>query len=214
MLRGWLLATMGYREEPATELARALRIAKEQDDLETVGWTHGTYVWLARFSGDTDAALAHATQAYEIGERIGDAFSRAWALFWLGTAHLVLGDGGEAIVAFEGSLALSREARTGLEGEAVRLAALAEALLAAGEHERALGVAREAVAIALERGNDATLPWAYRVLAESVLAGSGDDKVAAAKDALERATAAVEASGARGELQFIERVRAKLVPLI
>src|SRR5262249_34729981 len=151
---------------------------------------------------------------YEIGERIGDAFSRPWSLFWLGTAHLLLGDSSEAIAAFEGSLALSREARTGLEGESFRVTGLAEALLAAGEHERALGVSREAVAIALERGNDAALPWAYRVLAASMLAGNGDGRVAKAKDALERATAAVEETGARAELQFIERVREKLVPLV
>jgi tetratricopeptide (TPR) repeat protein len=214
MMRGFILGWMGYREEPATELERALRIAQEQEDLETLGWTHGAYVWLARMSGDTDGLLAHATQAYEIGERIGDAFSRTTALGWLGVSHLVLGDNGEAVAAFDGALALSREARTGLEGESVRVTGLAEALLAAGEHERALAVSREAVAIALERGNDAALPWAYRVLAESLLAGSGDGRVAKAKDALDRATEAVEMTGARGELQFIERVREKLVPLV
>jgi adenylate cyclase len=213
MVRGFILMWMGYREEAATDLERALRVAKEQDDLETVGWTHGAYVWLARFSGDADGALAHATQAYEIGERIGDAFSRALARYYLGQAHLMLGDSGEAIAAFEGSLALSREARTGLESESLRLAALAEALLAAGEHERALGTAREAIAVALERGSDSALPRAYRVLAELVLAGSGDDRIAAATDALDKATAAVEATGARGELQFIELVRERLIPV-
>src|SRR5262249_44955267 len=166
-----------YREDSATELERALRIAKEQDDLETRGWAHGAYVSLARFSGDSDGALAHATQAYEIGERIGDAFSRALAQYYLGYAHLMLGDSDDAIAAFEGSLARSRQARTGLEGEALRLTALAEVLLLAGDHERARATAEESVTTALQRGSEVALPAAYRVLAEALLAGSSEGRV-------------------------------------
>jgi tetratricopeptide (TPR) repeat protein len=97
MMRGLILGMMGYREEPASELERALRIATEREDFEILGWTHGAHVWLARYGGRTDNVLAHATQACEIGERIGDAFSRAWARYYLGSAQLLVGESAEAI---------------------------------------------------------------------------------------------------------------------
>lgn len=213
MTRGWLLTMMGYREEPAGEFERALRIAAEHEDFEVVGWTHATYVWLARYSGETEGVIAHATQTYEIGERIGDAFSRANALFNLGWAHLLQGDPAEAIAAIEQAIVRSRESRTGLEQESIRRTALAEALLAAGQPERALDTAQQAVTLARERASEVSLPWSYRVEAEALLAGGAEGRVAAARDALEKATAAVEATGARGELPFIERARAMLVPV-
>jgi adenylate cyclase len=213
MTRAFILIAMGYQEEPASELERALRIATEHEDFEALGWTHGAFVWLARYSGQTDNVLAHATQAFEIGERIGDAFSRAWALFYLGHAHLMLGESAEAIAAFERSIARSRESRTGLESEPQRLAGLSEALLKAGHHERALETAQEAVGLALERGTEASLTQCYRALAEALLAGGAEGRVVAAKEALDRAAAAVEATGARGELPFIERAREQLIPV-
>jgi class 3 adenylate cyclase/tetratricopeptide (TPR) repeat protein len=212
MVRGWVLTLMGYREEPSSELERALRVAHEHDDLETVGWTHGAYVVLARFTGETEGVMAHATQAYEIGERMGDAFSRALGAFYVGWAHLLLGEPAAAIAGIEDSIARSRESRTGLEQEPLRLATLAEALLAAGQQERALDTAQEAVTIGLARASEFSLPWSYRVRAEALLAGGSGD-LAASTEALDKATAAVEATGARGELPFIERVREKLIPV-
>jgi tetratricopeptide (TPR) repeat protein len=213
MTRASILIEMGYREEAASELERALRIATEHEDFETVGWTHGTHVWLARIGGPTDNVLAHATHAYEIGERIGDAFSRAWALYYLGYAHLILGESAEAIAAFEGSITCSRESRTGLESEPRRLAGLSQALLMAGDQKRALKAARESVALALERASELALGEGYRALAEALLAGGDAGRVAAATEALDDAAAAVKATGARVELPFIERVRQNLIPL-
>ena len=156
--------------------------------------------------------MAHAMQACQIAERIGDAFSHANALYYLGLAHMLCAETDEAIAAFEGAIAGSRESRTGLETEALRLAGLAEALLAADDCERALATAQQSVTTALERGSDVSLPVSYRVLAEALLAAGGEGKTAAAAEALERAVVAVEATGARGELPFIERVREKLIP--
>jgi adenylate cyclase len=210
LMRALILGMMGYQEEPTSELERAMRLAGEHEDVETLGWTHSVYVWLARYRGKTDDVLAHGTQAYEIGERIGDAFSRAWALDCLGRAHLMLGESAEAIAALDGAIALSRESRTGLESEPNRLAALSEALLVAGDRQRALATARESVAIALERGSEASLTQCYPALAEALLAGGDEGRVAAAREALDSAAAAVKATGARAELPFIERVREKL----
>jgi tetratricopeptide (TPR) repeat protein len=213
MARGLILCNMGYFEEAASELDRALRVAQEQGNLETQGWVHGAYVPLARSTEELETVLSHATQAYEIAERIGSAFSRVQALYFLGYARLMIGEPDEAIAALERSIELGREARTGLELEALRFAGLSEALLSAGDHQRALDAAQESVTLSRERGNEVVLAISYRVLAEALLAGDGPGKVAAAKEALEQAAAAAEATGARAELPFIERARARLIPV-
>jgi class 3 adenylate cyclase/tetratricopeptide (TPR) repeat protein len=212
-MRGVILCSMGYLEESASELDRALRVAQEQGDLSTQGWIHSCYVLLARHTGDLETVLSHATQGYEIAERIGDAFSRVWALFYLGFARFMIGEADEAITAIESAIELGREARTGLESEALRIAGLSEALLSAGDHQRALDAAQESVRLARERGNESTLAISHRVLAEALLAGDGPDRVATATEALDQAAAAAEATGARAELPFIERARTQLIPV-
>jgi class 3 adenylate cyclase/tetratricopeptide (TPR) repeat protein len=213
MLRGVLLNNMGYPEEAATILERALETAAEHDDHETEIWTHMNWVGLARSTGQIELALGHATQAYQLAERIGGAFSRIWALYNLGYARFMAGESSEAITAIERSIELGREARTGLEAESQRVAGLAEALLSAGDCGRALQAAEESVRLASERGNEGMLAICYRVLAEALMASDGPGKVAAAQEALEKATAAAEATGFRSELPFIERAREKLVPV-
>ncbi len=211
--RSLILTSMGYLEESASELDRALRVAQEQRDLETQGWAHGGYVWLARYTGELKTVLSHATQGYEIAERIGDVISRVVALYSLGFARFMVGEADEAIAAIERSIELGREARTGLEFESLRIAGLSEVLLSAGDHQRALDAGQESVTLARERGNEAVLPISYRVLAEALLAGDGPDRVAATRQALDQAAAAAEATGARAELPFIERARSRLIPV-
>jgi class 3 adenylate cyclase/tetratricopeptide (TPR) repeat protein len=211
--RSQLLGNMGYLDEATSELDRALRVAREQEDIENQGWIHSCYVVLALYTGELETVLSRATQGYEIAERIGTAFSRIYALYYLGYARLMIGEPDEAIAAIERSIELGRETRTGLEQESVRFAGLSEALLSAGDRQRALDAAQESVTLARERGNEATLAISRRVLAEALLAGDGPDKVAAAKEALEAAAAAAEATGARAELPFIERARARLIPV-
>ncbi len=213
MMRGMILCTMGYPEESASEFDRALRVAQEQGDLETQGWAHSCYVWLLRFTGELETVLSHATQGYEIAERIGGAFSRVVALYFLGYARFMIGETDEAVAAIGRSIELGREARTGLEQESVRFAGLAEALLSAGDRQRALDAAQESVTLARERGNEVTLAISHRVLAEALLVGDGPDRVTMAKEALDQAVAAAEATGARAELPFIERARARLIPV-
>jgi tetratricopeptide (TPR) repeat protein len=138
---------------------------------------------------------------------------RSHTSYNLGLARIMAGEAIEAVIALERSIELGREARTALEQESLRVAALSEALLSAGDGARALAAAEESVAIARESGNEAMLPVCYRVLAEALLASDGSGKVAAAQEALEKAAAAAEATGLRSELPFIERVREKLVPV-
>jgi class 3 adenylate cyclase/tetratricopeptide (TPR) repeat protein len=211
LMRGQILAGMGYPEEAASSLERALPAAQGQGDLESEGWAHMAYVSLARINGQTELALGHATQGYELAERIGSAFSRIWALYNLGYARFMVGETDEAIVALERSIELGREARTGLENDSYRVAGLSEALLSAGDTARALQAAEESVSLARERGSEMSFAICYRVLAEALLASDRPGKIAAAQEALEKATEATEATGFRSELLFIERAREKLV---
>jgi class 3 adenylate cyclase/tetratricopeptide (TPR) repeat protein len=210
-MKGVILPSMGYPEEAELSLERALQTAREQGDPETEGWAHVGYVWLARWTGEAESALAHATRAYEIAERIGDAFSRLWAIFWLGYARHLSGKSSEAIAAIEQSIELGREARTALEVESLRLAALAEALLGSGDRAAAVHAAQESVRVARERSNEGMLAFACRVLADALLSSDESGRTAAAEEALNSATAAAEATGLRAELQFIEGTREKLV---
>jgi hypothetical protein len=124
----------------------------------------------------------------------------------------MLGEAEEAIIALEGSIELARESRTGREMESMRLALLSEAKLSIGDREGALQSAQEAVATGTEQGSAVFLPLSYRVLAEALLAGEDASETVAAQAALESARAALEATGARAELPFIERAREKLIP--
>jgi class 3 adenylate cyclase/tetratricopeptide (TPR) repeat protein len=211
MMRAVILTGMGYCEEAAALLEHALQAAQEAEDLVTEGWIHTNHVGLARINGQTELVLGHATQAYELAERIGDAFSRIWALYNLGYARFMVGEAKEAIAALERSIELGREARTALESESLRVAGLSEALLSTGDAGTALEAAQESVRLARERGNEGMLAICYRVLAEALLASDGQGKVTAAQEALEKATAAAEATGFRSELPYIERAREKLV---
>jgi tetratricopeptide (TPR) repeat protein len=148
----------------------------------------------------------------EIAERHGSALVRIWALNSRGFACLMLGEAEEAIVALEGSIELARESRTGGAAVSMVLALVSEAKLSVGERQGALQCAQKAVASANEHGSALFLPLSYRVLAEALLAGQDANEALAAQAALESARAAVEATGARAELPFIERAREKLMP--
>jgi len=213
MMRGVVLSSMGYVEEAEASFERALKVARDQGDTETEGWAQMTYVWIAHASGKAEQALAHATQGYEIAERMGSTFSRVWATYYLGYARHMVGGSQEGAALIDRSVEVGREARTALEFESQRLAALSEARLGAGDPAGALEAAEESVQLAHDRSNEAMLPFGYRALAEALLASEKPGRIAAAKEALEAATTAAEATGMRAELPLIERARQKLVPV-
>jgi adenylate cyclase len=210
--KGQALCFMGRLEESASTFEVAQGVAVEQGDVEAEAVISVTSVWLARFTGQTEQVLSHVSRAHEIAERHGAAVVRIWSLNSRGFACLMLGEAEEAIVALEGSIEVARESRTGREGEPMRLALLSEAKLSLGDRRHALKSAQRAVAIATEQGSAVFLPLSYRVLAEALLAGEDANGTVAAQAALESARAAVEATGVRAELPFIERAREKLIP--
>ena len=58
--RGYILSTMGRHDEAEAELDRAVRLARQHGDAENLAWSHAAYVWVAYFTGSTEAAPGHA----------------------------------------------------------------------------------------------------------------------------------------------------------
>ena len=145
-----------------------------------------------------------AQRNYELTERLGDVFSRQWALVYLGLVHLERGDAESALDYVERGDRLYREAMgNGGEAEALRTALIAEALLALGRVPEALKRAEQAAAVARERALLWSLPRALRVLARARIASDEPGVEEALAEAEEVATR----SGHAIELDAIRAIR-------
>jgi tetratricopeptide (TPR) repeat protein len=152
VFKGGIASYLGNLDEAHSSIEVGMKLARENGDIETVGWGHMWATWLAYLSGDFEAVLSHAQQAVEIAERLGDSFSRAWAWSWLGIAYRVRDQWQESIEALERAMTISRDRHTAVEGTDWRLALLAESMLGAGDPERARALAAESVELAHARG--------------------------------------------------------------
>ncbi len=182
----------------------ALRIAAEQNDPETASWTRGNLAVLLAMRGDLDSALGLAQRNYELTERLGDVFSRHWALFYLGFVRLERGDAEGALDSLERGDRLYREAMgDGGEAETWREALIAEALVGVGRVPEGLARAERAIAIVRDRGLLWGLPRALRTLAQARLAAGEPG----AGELLDEAERVAKDSGRAVELKGIETVR-------
>ena len=140
--------------------------------------------------GEPDAAHAHAQQFLESAERIGDAFSRSWAWLWVGWTESMLGRHAQAVEALNRSLAISRDQRSAVEGEAHPPHRARRGASRLGDAEQARRLVGEALAsVAAGRSQrhleiDAQLMLA-RILLESTGADAADEIEAAVTRALE-----------------------------
>ncbi|HEX6652032.1 MAG TPA: adenylate/guanylate cyclase domain-containing protein [Thermoleophilaceae bacterium] len=209
-LKGLVLTDMGELDEARRMLDQARKIAGEQGDSETVAWSHMKSCWLGYFLGDSEAALGHAQQALEISERIGEPFSRAWSWTFLGLAKWMRGEWQAAVEAYERARAISTERRTAIEGEAVRLAFLAECHFRLGDLERARALVAEAIASADERGRPADQITGRLVLARILLGSSGRGAREQIEAALSRALELADVTGAKA---FVPLVHVELAEL-
>jgi tetratricopeptide (TPR) repeat protein len=215
LIKGMALNIMGRPEQAKSAMERALVLAQEHGDLETAGYAKQNFALVAWPTGRmTESERSLAAEALDNAQRTGSTQARVQALACLGVAHLGLGQVDQAIPAFERSVTLALETRTGHEVLPMWQTGLVDALLLAGDHATALDTARDALARAERYGTEAWLPTCHRALADAMLASGESDAHAAARQALESAVAAVTVTGARYELPFIERTREKLALVI
>jgi class 3 adenylate cyclase/tetratricopeptide (TPR) repeat protein len=210
MTRSFLLAYLGRLKDAVNGLDTAMQLARDEGDVEVLGYTHANRAWLARETGELESALAHAGQAVDIAERMGNAYARTQAYSCLALAHASREEWDQAVEAGEQSLAISRERRTGVQFEPWTLATLAEAYLARGDGSRARATAEQAVAIA--RGSHIKIfePIALRSLARILRASEGAGARAEVKAALSRALALAKEMGARSEEPLVHVELAEL----
>ena len=149
---GLVLTENGRIEEARATVDRALRLAREHDDIESLCWSHTQYALLDYASGEVRDGLEHARAGAEIAERIGSAFSRMIAYCVMGFAHLARGEWAEAIAVEEEALRIMSASRTGLQYEALSLAAVAEAQLRLGDLESARASAARGAEVAERAG--------------------------------------------------------------
>jgi class 3 adenylate cyclase/tetratricopeptide (TPR) repeat protein len=196
-VKGFFLTHLGELEEARRLIEQGRKIAREQGDIETVGFSHQHSAGLAYFIGEPEAALGRARQALEIAERIGSAMSRSYAWSWLGRAEQLRGEWRRAIEAPERCGAIARKGHTVGELECWRLALLGESYLGLGDPQRARTLAAEGLAIARVRGHVAAETHASLALARVLLGSAGPAAGAEIEATLARALELARDTGAR-----------------
>jgi class 3 adenylate cyclase/tetratricopeptide (TPR) repeat protein len=209
--RSRALQLMGQLDASRREAELATTRAREREDLETLTSVYDHVVFLAYVAGDAEAALAHALRAREYQEGRCSLISVGAAQGALGLAHTLRGDWDEAIRAFGEAVAAERRAQ--LSDVPRLLSYLAEALLRAGDPQRARGAADEAVALA-ERSHIRVYECQARIARARVRLHDGPDARADVEADLARAAALVEETGARVWTPFIHAARAELARLV
>jgi tetratricopeptide (TPR) repeat protein len=181
--KGYALAFLGQLAEARQLIERGMGIAREQGDIETLGWGYQMSAFLAYLVGEPESGRANARQGVEIAERIGDSYARAAAWYFLGAAETMQGQWKEAIEAVERSRAIAEHRRTAAGLEPVCLMLLAESHLGLGELERARGLAERAAELAHAGGQRITEPRAHIAVARVLLGSAG----ASAREEIEAA---------------------------
>ena len=150
--RSQLLAERGRLDEARATAGRAMQLAREHDDIESLGWSHNQHALFDYYVGEPRDGLEHARKGVELAEQTHSAFSRATAYCLLGYGHLSREEWIEAIEAEEEALRIMRDTRTGMQYEPLSLAAIAEAQLALGDAESARDMARRGAEVAARYG--------------------------------------------------------------
>jgi class 3 adenylate cyclase/tetratricopeptide (TPR) repeat protein len=201
--KGGMLASIGRMDEARDLIERGAKLSREQDDIETLGWSHMWRVWHSYCSGEGDGMLAHAQQALEIAERIGDWFSRTWSWYWLGFAQVERGEFGQAVEALERSRSISEERRTAVEAETYRLAILGEAYAGLGDTERARVLTEQGMELGRKNGQAPGEILAILAFARVMRASLGAAARSQVEPALARGFELAESSGSKSMVPLL-----------
>jgi class 3 adenylate cyclase/tetratricopeptide (TPR) repeat protein len=206
------LMTLGRFEEARRAIAEGTELCRRWDR-ESLGWTHTFHCSLALWGGEPGGpeAVAHGRQAVEIAEAIGDSFSRVVASTWLGLAHGVAGDAGEAVDILRHCLEMVEELGVAREFEPLVRSRLAEALAALGERDRAIEECELAIDLAAQRGLATTAPGVRVTLAEILIERDGPGDLGSASSLLDEAEQLARELGQRPHVAHSLGIRARLL---
>jgi tetratricopeptide (TPR) repeat protein len=143
--KGWWGAWAG-RGADATNAENeiGLKIVRDQNQTEVVGWIYGQYAQLEELTGESHQALSRGQQSLENAEKAGSPAGQVFGYAAIGHAFLILGQSADAIQALEQADALIRERHVFIHWRPICLALLAEAYVD-GDPGRARGCAGEAI---------------------------------------------------------------------
>lgn len=207
---GKLLVDFGRLDDGVRDLERAALLARQHGDVEVLGFAHRDRVSVARIRGETATALAHARETMRIAGQLGSPFFRASACLAFGQAHILGTQWPQALEALEEALAIARAGQAGVETEALALAWLAGVHRGRGDLGRALAVADEALAAAVQRRTQLTECIAHIARARVLLRVNATGSRLDIEGALARALQLVEETGARSNEPFVRLELARL----
>lgn len=205
------LMALGRFAEARAALADGAELCRRWDR-ESLGWTYMFQCAIVLWGGEPAGpeTLAHARQAVEIAERIGDAFSRSGAIGWLGMAHALCGEHDEAAPHLDRALELIAERRANLEFEPGLRSFRAERFAARGEMDEAVAEADLVLRLAEERAVVAYLPRMRETAARLLIARGGADDLDRAGALLDEAEELARRLGQRPDVARAGIVRAQL----
>jgi adenylate cyclase len=182
--RGSALLELGRLREARLELEKAVRLAREHDDIETLGFATCQFGYLSFLTGEPGEGLVRAREAAEISERIGNRVWRALARAQVGLAHLAREEYEQAVMLGEEAHAMTRATHGGLQWGGIIHALLALGHLGLGNVARAHAAAAAGVATAAEVGSRVHEATCHGVLGRALTL---QDRPADARAELERA---------------------------
>jgi len=155
-IRARLLIRMGRLEEAKTCLQQMEVADGGLNDPVIEQIAHYLYVELALCFRDTALAQKHSARVSKIAQEHKSPYSRAFALWCGGLVEATAGDLESAQRSYSQALELIMGTRAAVEFETEIRVSLAERHYRAGDHERALATAKEALALSQQRSNRLT----------------------------------------------------------
>ncbi len=208
MARASIITAQGATAEARELIDQSIVLASETAE-ETLGWAH-MFAGTMHLSGaemPVDELVHHAHSAFEIAERLGDAFSRSWARAWLGYALYVSGDAEQAVAESTRPLAEIEERGAGREARSFIHRTLGLALVAARQTDRGIDIGRQAILIAQDVGSDLSELWSREAVALSLLDRGTPEDI---DEAVEHLQAALTLAERFGHVLYVGRINGHL----
>jgi class 3 adenylate cyclase/tetratricopeptide (TPR) repeat protein/DNA-binding winged helix-turn-helix (wHTH) protein len=122
VFRAVTLMELGRLRAARADAEAALRLAREQNQLELAGAAQGALGTLTFFTGEPGDGVEHAREGLALADRLGSSLTSVTARFQLATALLARDEHQEALQVVSEALDITRTTQTGLQWEPLLLA--------------------------------------------------------------------------------------------